>query len=163
MSHGDFMNMTDEDAWNFLEEMAEKTMQWEGFREKAMSAITTEKGGLHQVETSIAAEAKFVALARRVKELEEKRKTVKHEQVNQVSQRCCFNYQGTNHVMEECPFMPNQIGNTLEQMNVVFQRQRNDPFSQTYNPGWKNHPNFSWAQGGFQGTPQGHAQFAGPN
>ena len=24
---------------------------------------------------------------------------------------------------------------------------RNDPFAPTYNPGWKNHPNFSWNQG----------------
>jgi len=22
--------------------------------------------------------------------------------------------------------------------------QRNDPFSNTYNPGWRNHPNFGW-------------------
>jgi len=33
MSHGDFMRMTDVAAWIFLEEMAEKTMQWEGFNE----------------------------------------------------------------------------------------------------------------------------------
>jgi len=58
--------------------------------------------------------------------------------------------------------MPDRIGNTLQQLNEVFQRQRNDPFSQTYNPGWENHPNFSWDQGGFQGNQHGAAQFAGP-
>ncbi|XP_074342501.1 uncharacterized protein LOC141680078 [Apium graveolens] len=26
-------------------------------------------------------------------------------------------------------------------------RVRNDPYAPTYNPGWKNHPNFSWNQG----------------
>ncbi|XP_019179258.1 PREDICTED: uncharacterized protein LOC109174479 [Ipomoea nil] len=29
-------------------------------------------------------------------------------------------------------------------MNNFNQRPRNDPYSNSYNPGWKNHPNFSW-------------------
>ncbi|XP_026396471.1 uncharacterized protein LOC113291114 [Papaver somniferum] len=35
-----------------------------------------------------------------------------------------------------------------EQVNAVFpnqQRQRYDPYSNTYNPGWRDHPNFSYA------------------
>jgi hypothetical protein len=31
-----------------------------------------------------------------------------------------------------------------EQMNATFSRPRNDPHSNSYNPGWRNHPNFSW-------------------
>ncbi|KAI5683162.1 hypothetical protein M9H77_04390 [Catharanthus roseus] len=36
-----------------------------------------------------------------------------------------------------------------EQVNAAqgFHRQ-NDPYSNTYNPGWRNHPNFSWRQQG---------------
>jgi len=30
---------------------------------------------------------------------------------------------------------------------VTFQRPKNDPFSPYYNPGWRNHPNFSWGNG----------------
>ncbi|TQE14354.1 hypothetical protein C1H46_000273 [Malus baccata] len=26
----------------------------------------------------------------------------------------------------------------------AFNRQRNDPFSNTYNPGWREHPNLAW-------------------
>ena len=37
----------------------------------------------------------------------------------------------------------------IEQTNYVgnqFQgRQANNPYSNTYNPGWRNHPNFSWS------------------
>ncbi|CAL8988155.1 unnamed protein product [Prunus brigantina] len=29
-------------------------------------------------------------------------------------------------------------------MNSYNRRPRNDPFSNTYNPGWRDHPNFSW-------------------
>ena len=46
MSHGDFMRMTNDDAWMFLEEMAEKTMQWEGFSEKSSTKNLIPKGGL---------------------------------------------------------------------------------------------------------------------
>jgi hypothetical protein len=28
-----------------------------------------------------------------------------------------------------------------------FQRPNNNPYSLTYNPGWRNHPNFSWKSG----------------
>ncbi len=40
---------------------------------------------------------------------------------------------------------------STEQMNYVNnrgnfnQRQLNNPYSNTYNPGWSNHPNFSWS------------------
>jgi hypothetical protein len=114
MSHDNFMGMTDESAWQFLEEIAEKTMQWEGFREKASSTTLATKGGIHHIDTSIIVEAKIVALARKVEELEVKTTTPRPEQVNQLSQPGYFNCQAPNHVREECPFMPNQFGNTLE-------------------------------------------------
>jgi hypothetical protein len=31
-----------------------------------------------------------------------------------------------------------------EQVNATFSRPGNDPYSNSYNLGWKNHPNFSW-------------------
>jgi hypothetical protein len=41
-----------------------------------------------------------------------------------------------------------QVGNPSmsEQASYVsnYQRQQNNPYSNTYNPGWQNHPNFSW-------------------
>ena len=30
-------------------------------------------------------------------------------------------------------------------MNNYNSRPRNDPYSNTYNPGWRNHPNYSWS------------------
>uniref|UniRef100_A0A803MLI4 Uncharacterized protein n=1 Tax=Chenopodium quinoa TaxID=63459 RepID=A0A803MLI4_CHEQI len=42
----------------------------------------------------------------------------------------------------------------FEQAQYVsnYNRSQNDPYSNTYNPGWKNHPNFSWRDQGTQGT-----------
>ena len=46
--------------------------------------------------------------------------------------------------------LPNRYG----QANYVsnFQRQ-NNPYSNTYNPGWKNHLNFSWSNNQGQAIP----------
>ncbi|CAL9024864.1 unnamed protein product [Prunus brigantina] len=39
---------------------------------------------------------------------------------------------------------PEFVQEQVNLMNSYNQRPRNDPFSNTYNPGWRDHPNFSW-------------------
>jgi hypothetical protein len=46
-------------------------------------------------------------------------------------------YYGDAQLFEDCstnPVCANYVGNF----------SINNPYSSTYNPGWKNHPNFSW-------------------
>ncbi|KAM1262759.1 hypothetical protein ACFX2G_028461 [Malus domestica] len=86
------------------------------------------------------------------------------------------------HVSEKCPQLIENGG--WESANAIgFQSQnqsRHDPYSNTYNPGWRDHPNFKWRdpqqpqnQGGFRqqlpgffpktyGPPQNQAQ-SGPS
>ncbi|CAN6679381.1 unnamed protein product [Malus baccata var. baccata] len=86
------------------------------------------------------------------------------------------------HVSEKCPQLIENGG--WESVNAIgFQGQnqsRHDPYSNTNNPGWRDHPNFKWRepqqpqnQGGFRqqppgffpktyGPPQNQAQ-SGPN
>ncbi|MGV8048387.1 hypothetical protein PJP07_29735, partial [Mycobacterium kansasii] len=53
------------------------------------------------------------------------------------------------HTTENCPTIPAFRGVLNEQANAVnnYQRPFTGPNSNTYNPGWKNHPNFSWRNG----------------
>ncbi|CAN6576790.1 unnamed protein product [Malus baccata var. baccata] len=68
------------------------------------------------------------------------------------------------HVSEKCPQLIENGG--WESAHAIgFQGQnqpRNDPYSNTYNPGWRDHPNFKWRepqqpqnQGGFRQQPPG--------
>ncbi|CAN6547370.1 unnamed protein product [Malus baccata var. baccata] len=68
------------------------------------------------------------------------------------------------HVSEKCPQLIENGG--WESANAIgFQSQnqsRHDPYSNTYNPGWRDHPNFKWRdpqqpqnQGGFRQQPPG--------
>ncbi|CAN6685893.1 unnamed protein product [Malus baccata var. baccata] len=68
------------------------------------------------------------------------------------------------HVSEKCPQLIENGG--WESANAIgFQSQnqsKHDPYSNTYNPGWRDHPNFKWRdpqqpqnQGGFRQQPPG--------
>ncbi|CAN6576835.1 unnamed protein product [Malus baccata var. baccata] len=68
------------------------------------------------------------------------------------------------HVSKKCPQLIENGG--WESANAIgFQSQnqsRHDPYSNTYNPGWRDHPNFKWRdpqqpqnQGGFRQQPPG--------
>ncbi|CAN6576795.1 unnamed protein product [Malus baccata var. baccata] len=76
----------------------------------------------------------------------------------------CGVYSIQGHVSEKCPQLIENGG--WESANAIgFQSQnqsRHDPYSNTYNPGWRDHPNFKWMdpqqpqnQGGFRQQPPG--------
>ncbi|KAM1743399.1 hypothetical protein ACFX12_013293 [Malus domestica] len=68
------------------------------------------------------------------------------------------------HASEKCPQLI-ENGGWESAYAIGFQGQnqpRNDPYSNTYNPGWRDHPNFKWRepqqpqnQGGFRQQPPG--------
>ncbi|XP_057774478.1 uncharacterized protein LOC130993565 [Salvia miltiorrhiza] len=61
----------------------------------------------------------------------------------------CFE---NNHPTDACPSLQDNnteqacMGSADEQEMNAQRQRRNDPFSNTYNPGWRNHPNFRWRQ-----------------
>ncbi|KAL5575038.1 hypothetical protein UlMin_016737 [Ulmus minor] len=51
-----------------------------------------------------------------------------------------------NHSNVECQFVGQAQENSPDQVNYVANNQRQfNPNSNYYNPGWRNHPNFSWS------------------
>jgi hypothetical protein len=87
-------------------------------------------------------EVKFTFLARKVEALELKRSgQLKYVQVI-VCQICETNEHSTN----DYPTLPSFKECLHEQALALnsFQRPNHYPYSQMYNPGWRNHPNFSW-------------------
>ncbi|CAN6718927.1 unnamed protein product [Malus baccata var. baccata] len=71
------------------------------------------------------------------------------------------------HLTDKCPQLIENGGwETLNAVGFGNQYQpRNDPFSNTYNPGWRDHPNFKWRepqqgqqQNGFRQQPLGFYQ-----
>ncbi|KAK1265662.1 hypothetical protein QJS04_geneDACA014972 [Acorus gramineus] len=100
MCSGEFTNKNETEAWAFLEEVAEKSMQWETIREP--EKLMPSKGGIHSIDSSFESEAKFASLIRRVEALEMK---PNHDSVNQVSTSnstttVCILCKSSNHLAE---------------------------------------------------------------
>jgi hypothetical protein len=56
----------------------------------------------------------------------------------------CSVYASPMHQAQNCPSMT--VFSEMEQVNAFndYRKQSNGLYSETYNPGWRNHPNFSW-------------------
>ena len=131
------MNKEPIEAWQFLEDLAEKSLQWEIIRKP--DKHTPSRGGVYQVQPSLIEEAKFTFLICRIETLELK----EHTQVNQVTTTTYNGCTATDHMMEGCPFLMGPVENEVAQVNATYQRPTNDPYAPTYNPGWRNHLNVS--------------------
>ena len=128
------MNKTEDEAYALLEELANDECQWAGDRR-----TLKRHNGKHEVDAITALTAQMETLT---KQLQATQMGVHSIQASlQVCELC-----GGSHSSESCQ-VGNPFGQTqVEQAQYVgnFGRPQNNPYSQTYNPGWRNHPNFSW-------------------
>ena len=90
-------------------------------------------------------QTKFASLARKVEALELK----KSGQLKFVQDIVCQICETNEYLTNDCPTLPSFKECLHEQANALnnFQRPNQNSYSQTYNPGSKNHPNFSWKSG----------------
>jgi len=84
----------------------------------------------------------LASLARKVEALELK----KSGQLKSVQDIVCQICEIKEHLTNNCPILLSFKECLHEQAHALnsFQRPNHNPYSQTYNPGWKNHLNFSW-------------------
>src|SRR3954463_2651923 len=85
-----------------------------------------------KMEDQIAAEVE-----RRLKQMALEKQTVAQVQPIQPTQAVNCDICGGPHFAMHCVATAQQV----EEINFL---KQNNPYSNTYNPGWKNHPNFSW-------------------
>ena len=85
-------------------------------------------------------QAKFASLVRKVEALELK----KNDHVKSVHNISCYVCDSTDHSTQDCPTLPALRESLHVQVNIVdnFKKPNLNPYSQTYNSGWRNHPNF---------------------
>ena len=128
---GALMTKTATEAFELLETMASNNYQWPSER------MNLKPAGVLEVDAMALLTAQISNLTKKVDSLS----------VNAINTSTNFGCEfcAGPHPSSECT-----IGNpfaSAEQVNQVgeINRQRNNPYSNTYNPGWRNHPNFSWS------------------
>ena len=145
---GALMGKTYDEASALIEEMASSAHNWQNERSKSRVA---------SVEGMDTLTAQIAALTTQVSKLT----SVPSFKSNQSSCELCSG----PHSTFECPSGNSSSSSSQgEQMNFVnnFSRGNQGPYSNTYNPGWRNHPNFSWRNDNNALKPPGF-QKQGPN
>lgn len=130
-SGGALMGKTEAEAYNLLEEMASNSYQWPSERS------IPKKAGIHEIDV-------ISALTTQISTLSKQLGTLNVNAIQSTNLSCEFC--AGNHHSNECA-AASQFAPAPEQVNQVadFNRQRNNPYSNTYNQGWRNHPNFAWS------------------
>ena len=97
---------------------------------------------MHNLREGHDLQSKFTSLARKFEALELK----KNDHVKFVQNIYCYICDFIDHYTQDCPTLPALKESLYEQVNVVdnFKRPNPNPYSQSYNFGRRNHPNFSW-------------------
>jgi hypothetical protein len=126
-----FANRSVDDAFDLIENMALNQSQWSS-RHQPINP-TPDK---HEVNDFTMLHAKIDALTRQLGQ--NKVSTV------QITAPCEICGAG-NHVTSECQYVK-ELEQEHEHVNMLNNsfRPQNNPYSNTHNPGWKNHPNFSY-------------------
>ena len=116
--------------------MAMNSYQWNTWDRKKVA-------GLHEIDA-------VTSLVAQVESLSKKLDTLTSPRVAAVTS--CTGC-GGGHAPSDCPI---SIGRTtsVEQVDFVgnAMRGQGSPYSNTYNPGWRSHPNLSWSNQGQQKT-----------
>jgi hypothetical protein len=145
MCNGTFEDRDPNKAMEYLDLLAENAQNWDttgSYEAPSKSQPHMSSGGMYNLREDHDLQAKFASLARKVKALKFKKSGQLKFVQDIVCQICEINEHSTN----DCLTLPSFKECLHEQAYALnsFQRPNQNPYSQTYNPGWRNHPNFSW-------------------
>ncbi|KAF6138704.1 hypothetical protein GIB67_035865 [Kingdonia uniflora] len=154
MCAGTFDEKTDTEGWTFLNDVADKTYQWQTMREE----IPSHRANVHQVDSNSES-----ATLRTILEKIENLETGKRERhpntssVNHVVMPNCVVCESSDHLVQDCPDVLSLREGRKDQANAMYQRPNNQPF----NGGWNNNSNNSNSRGNrnYQGGSSGSAPY----
>ncbi|XP_058219706.1 uncharacterized protein LOC131330222 [Rhododendron vialii] len=146
---GTFMLKNENQGWDLFGQLAENSRHRASSSRTNRTASTAFKqSGLHEVGRSDDLSYKVDALTRKFDTFLSLGHGPSHSSPPAAVAEVCQLCSSPCHQINEC-HMASQFPEFLqEHVNAAqgFGRPANDPYSHTYNPGWKNHPNFGWRQ-----------------
>ncbi|CAN6482738.1 unnamed protein product [Victoria cruziana] len=146
---GSLMLKSEDDAWLLYDMLAENSLHNTGPTLLRHQQTTTgaSKRGVSEIGSGSHMDQKLDTLSRKLDQLLSSRTTGYGHPV-------CTLCDGMRHVVEDCPMSSSDISSG-QVVNAAqgFSRPY-DPYSATYNPGWRNHLNFGWKNTGYQQSQQ---------
>ncbi|CAL8084600.1 unnamed protein product [Prunus armeniaca] len=142
---GSYKDKNAQEACLLFEKMAADTQQWAVEQPQSRSVFEISNGSpymsaqIEKMEKKLERfDAKFDMLLQRI--------PGSQVAVQQPLPAACSICNVTTHDFLSCPHKDAYPEFAAEQVNAFnnFQRPRYDPYSNVYNPGWRDHPNFKW-------------------
>ncbi|KAL5560204.1 hypothetical protein UlMin_036415 [Ulmus minor] len=158
MCNGEFLHKDPDEAMDFLDDLSEKSHTWTG-PNAIESSKKSQTAGIYQLREEDSLKARLEVLTKEIEVLKTKDARVPEPVARVESHEPCFMCNGLDHTPRECPtyFEIKEIKEECNALGIPF-RKTYDPYSNTFNPGWKNHPNFSWRSNA-QPPPQPNPQW----
>ncbi|XP_024961929.1 uncharacterized protein LOC112502289 [Cynara cardunculus var. scolymus] len=132
-SGGAFTASTYNDGYDILEKISNNNGHWADPR----ALVPRKTTGVHDIDAFTALTAQMTTMTNLIKNLTNGQvaQSIATTHAPTVESVQCA-YCGGGHPFEHCP-------SNSESVNYVGNQNRSGPFSQTYNPGWRQHSNFS--------------------
>lgn len=148
---GVLMEKSSDEAIELFETLSENSQQ---FSSRGRQGVKSK--GVYEVSSYGGVQSQMAAMEKKLDMLVKAMSAQNISQIQQVAKaEVCAICSHSNHTTETCPmsgFTDHEQSNYVGQNNY---HPKNNPYSNTYNPGWKDHPNFSWSNSQNVLNPQG--------
>ena len=138
------MLKNDHEAWQLFETLSENSLHHMSATQRD-HPNAPKRGGIYEVGHAIDIYSKVDELSQKLDQLLQ---GVTASSPAQHNCDVCSICSSPSHMITDCPSahqFPEFVQEQVHQaQNRMAPRPGHDPFSNTYNPGWRNHPNFSW-------------------
>ena len=156
---GALLNKSYAEAYDLIESIAANSYQWPTSRINSTKKVA----GVHELGDVSALTAQIASLTNMLKAVSTSNvvspvsvnspvsaiSPVVVEPSNSSVETVSCVFCGGGHIYDDCPNNPvsvNYVGNyNSGNYNSGSYNRGNNPYSNTYNPGWRQHPNFSWS------------------
>ena len=131
---GTFFNKNEDEAWALFETLSENSQHYASSSRRTLTASSSvsKRDGLYEVG--------------HVVDVQDPVARGQPNTPTPLVQEACAICTCPTYFVSDCPLASQYPEFVQEQVNALqgYPKPGNDPFSNTYNPGWKYHANFSW-------------------
>ena len=144
---GTFMLKNEHEAWQLFETLSENSLHHMSAarRDPPPGPVEPKRGGMYEVGRAVDIYSKVDELSQKLDQLLQ---AGNNSSSSHPTHEVCIICSSSTHTLGDCPSayqFPELLQEQAHQAQTrMAPRPGNDPYSNTYNPGWRNHPNFSW-------------------
>lgn len=145
---GTFMLKSENKAWELFENLCQSSLQHasSSCSDRQPPSSSQKRGGIYEVGHSIYVSEKVDALSCKFDQLMSAGHFSTPSPHSSPMHEVCALCSSPTHHVSTCPSATQFPKFIQENVNATkaYPRPGNDPYSNTYMLGWRNHPNFSW-------------------